>query len=164
RATRLGLAAAVVIACAADLPGQRPAPMIDDQTATVSVHEHAHRGAPFPGDDGKAGGEILPSAGSKPGEPDCPTEHPAGWLRTENQITGTTTWQDAKHTRAGSVNGYLNRASAQCGDTVTAYLSSPVPVSGATLSAYRMGYYNGAGGRLVWQTKHLTLGPQAQAT
>ncbi|NUR27872.1 MAG: hypothetical protein HOV83_18845 [Catenulispora sp.] len=62
------------------------------------------------------------------------------------------------------MNGYLSRASAQCGDTVTAYLSSPVPVSGASLSAYRMGYYGGAGGRLVWQTKHLTLEPQAQAT
>ncbi|MBW8806369.1 MAG: hypothetical protein JF587_21335 [Catenulisporales bacterium] len=62
------------------------------------------------------------------------------------------------------MNGYLDRVSVQCGDSVTAYLSSPVPVSGATLSAYRMGYYNGDGARLVWEAKHLTLGPQAQAT
>jgi hypothetical protein len=165
RATRLGLAAAVIIACAADLPGPRPAPMIDDQQTAASSPERTHHGgAPFPTDSGKAGQEILPSAGIKAGEPDCSPEHPAGWLREENAIPGTTAWQDAKHTRAGSVNGYLNRASAQCGDTVTAYLSSPVPVSGATVSAYRMGYYSGAGGRLVWQTKHVSLGPQAQAT
>ncbi|GAA2029707.1 hypothetical protein GCM10009839_31620 [Catenulispora yoronensis] len=168
RATRLGLAAAVVIACAADLPGPRSAPVIDDQQTAVSAQERTHPGGGlFPSDNGKsgkAGGEILPSAGIKAGEPDCAPEHPAGWLREENQIPGTTAWQDAKHTRAGSVNGYLNRSSVQCGDTVTAYLSSPVPVSGATLSAYRMGYYDGAGGRLVWQTKRLSLGPQAQAT
>ncbi|MEY9864264.1 hypothetical protein ABH935_009920 [Catenulispora sp. GAS73] len=62
------------------------------------------------------------------------------------------------------MNGYLNRDSAQCGDTITAYLSSPKMVSGASLSAYRMGYYGGAGGRLIWEAKDLALGPQANAT
>ncbi|MFL6111060.1 MAG: N,N-dimethylformamidase beta subunit family domain-containing protein [Catenulispora sp.] len=163
RAARFGLAAAVVIACAADLPAPRSAPVIDDQRAAVHVQERAHHGAPLPGDGGKAAGPA-PAGGALPGEPSCSAEHRAGWLRVENQLAGTTAWQDAKRTRAGSVNGYLNRVSAQCGDTVTAYLSSPVPVSAATLSAYRMGYYNGTGGRLVWEAKHLTVGPQAQAT
>ncbi|WP_223297260.1 N,N-dimethylformamidase beta subunit family domain-containing protein [Catenulispora acidiphila] len=81
----------------------------------------------------------------------------------ENSKSGTSSWQDAKRTRAGSVNGYLDRDSARCGDRVTAYLSALAPVAGASLSAYRMGYYGGAGGRLVWQVKDITVEPQAKA-
>ncbi|WP_370353258.1 N,N-dimethylformamidase beta subunit family domain-containing protein [Catenulispora sp. EB89] len=94
---------------------------------------------------------------------ECPTGLARGWLRTENARPGTTAWQDAKRTRAGSVNGYLDRDSAQCGDTVTAYLSSLAPASGASLSAYRMGFYGGAEGRLIWQVRDVTLEPQPRA-
>ncbi|WP_370382727.1 N,N-dimethylformamidase beta subunit family domain-containing protein [Catenulispora sp. GAS73] len=93
----------------------------------------------------------------------CPRGLARGWLRAENTRAGTTAWQDAKRTRAGSVNGYLDRASARCGDTVTAYLSSLAPASGASLSAYRMGYYGGAEGRLIWQIRDVALEPQPKA-
>lgn len=93
----------------------------------------------------------------------CPRGLPRGWVRAENERPGTTRWQDAKRTRAGSVNGYLDRDSARCGDVVRAYLSAPMPVAGASLSAYRMGYYGGAGGRLVWQVADIALEPQPRA-
>ncbi|WP_223297611.1 N,N-dimethylformamidase beta subunit family domain-containing protein [Catenulispora acidiphila] len=105
------------------------------------------------------------SSTSSPDGDNCPAgKLTSGWLRAENALGGTTAWQDAKHTVSGTVNGYLNHASARCGDTVTAYLSAPERVSGASLSAYRMGYYGGAGGRLVWESRNLGLGPQVSAT
>ncbi|WP_370369903.1 N,N-dimethylformamidase beta subunit family domain-containing protein [Catenulispora sp. GP43] len=140
RLMRLGLAAALVAACAADLPNQSAA---YDSLGFGSGDQIA-----------------LSTAGAQAG---CPTGLARGWLRAENRLPGTTAWQDAKRTRAGSVNGYLDRQSVRCGDTVTAYLSSLAPVSGASLSAYRMGYYGGTEGRLVWQAKHIGLRPQPRA-
>ena len=54
--------------------------------------------------------------------------------------------RDAKRTRAGNVNGYLNRDSAQCGDTVTAYLSSP----GAGVGGFAVGVPDGVLRRRGW--------------
>jgi hypothetical protein len=142
RLLRVGLAATAVVACAADLPNQLTAP---DGSASGS------------------GDPALSATSSGFGASPCHIGLAHGWLRAENRLAGTTGWQDAKRTRAGSVNGYLNRDSVQCGDTVTAYLSSPAPVSQASLSAYRMGYYGGDGGRLIWQAEDVTLEPQPKA-
>jgi hypothetical protein len=138
---RMGLAAAVVAACAADLPNQ--------SAAYDSL--------------GFGSGDQITLSSASAGKAGCPIGLGRGWLRAENTLPGTTAWRDAKRTRAGSVNGYLDRDSARCGDTVTAYLSSPGPVTGASLSAYRMGYYGGAQGRLVWQAKHIGVRPQTRA-
>jgi hypothetical protein len=150
RLVRFGLAAAAVVVCAADLPGQAAVPGgLGFDTGSES------------GFGSGSGDQIALSAAA--GEAGCPLGLARGWLRKENTLSGTTGWEDAKRTHAGNVNGYLDRDSAQCGDTVTAYLSSLAPVSGASLSAYRMGYYGGAGGRLIWQVTDVTLEPQPKA-
>jgi hypothetical protein len=143
--------------------------VIDDQAASAGAHGRSHPGdashnGTSHGDGGHPGDVIVPSTGTTPGDLDCPTGRSPGWMGAENALAGTTAWQDAKHTRAGTVNGYLSRDSVQCGDIVTAYLSSPAAVSGASLSAYRMGYYGGTGGRLVWQATDLQLEAQPKAT
>lgn len=150
RLVRFGLAAAAVVVCAADLPGQ----------ASVPGGLGFDTGSGYSSGSGSGDQIALSAADGKAG---CPLGLARGWLRKENALAGTTGWEDAKRTRAGSVNGYLNRDSAQCGDTVTAYLSSLAPLSRASLSAYRMGYYGGAGGRLIWQVTDITLEPQPKA-
>ena len=147
RVLRMWLAVAVVVCCAADLPVQRA----------------AQSGSGFGRGSGSDDETALSSAENAADGVDCPIGLARGWVHRENIRAGTTAWQDAKRTRAGSVNGYLDRDSAECGDTVTAYLGSLAPVAEASLSAYRMGYYGGAGGRLVWQAKDVTLEPQPQA-
>lgn len=147
RMLRVGLAAAAVVAFAADLPNQQ----------ALAGPSHSGSGS---GPDGPA---LWSSAENGADAAGCPVGLARGWLRRENKLPGTTAWQDAKRTRAGTVNGYLNRDSVRCGDTVTAYLSSPEPVARASLSAYRMGYYGSAGGRLVWQANDLALAPQPRA-
>ena len=150
RLVRFGLAAAAVVVCAADLPGQTAVPGgLGSYTGSGYSYSYG------------SGDQIALSAAD--GKAGCPLGLARGWLRKENALAGTTGWEDAKRTRAGSVNGYLNRDSAQCGDTVTAYLSSLAPLSRASLSAYRMGYYGGAGGRLIWQVTGITLEPQPEA-
>ncbi|MFN8035417.1 MAG: DUF6605 domain-containing protein [Acidimicrobiia bacterium] len=64
-----------------------------------------------------------------------------------------------------AIEGYADRVSAVPGETVTLYVDSPSPFR---VEAYRMGYYRGAGARLVWtspstpgvvQPKPLVLAP-----
>jgi hypothetical protein len=56
------------------------------------------------------------------------------------------------------VVGYLDRTVAQCGDKVGVHLSGKGPV---TVSAYRVGWYGGAGTRLVWTSPRIVSRPQA---
>jgi hypothetical protein len=156
RASVLGLVAVVTIACAADLPpiltgSPKSATIAAKPQARVKPHDSRPKGAPFPS------GEFSPNPG-------CPGSQPQGWVAAENKRIGTAAWQDARHIRAGSVNGYLSQASAACGNTVTAYLTSPTPVTAATVTAYRMGYYKGLGGHQVWEAKHVTITPQPALT
>ncbi|MDP9183366.1 MAG: hypothetical protein M3P04_11395, partial [Actinomycetota bacterium] len=56
------------------------------------------------------------------------------------------------------VVGYLDRTTARCGDKVGVHLSGKGP---AVLSAYRVGWYGGAGTRLVWTSPRVPTRTQA---
>jgi hypothetical protein len=72
----------------------------------------------------------------------------SGWVKVENAKPGTPNWRLTKPSRTGEIEGYASAVSAQRGDAVSLYVSSKTPTY--TLALYRMGYYGGAGGRLVW--------------
>lgn len=65
----------------------------------------------------------------------------------ENRRPGTTAWRLPPGTVTTAIAGYADRVSALRGQTVTLYVSSPSPFH---IEAYRMGFYGGAGARLVW--------------
>jgi hypothetical protein len=71
------------------------------------------------------------------------------WIYLENSRPGTSAWQVSQST-AGAIEGYTTTVSAQVGEQV------PLAVStlDATfhVEAYRMGWYQGLGARLVWQS------------
>jgi hypothetical protein len=71
-----------------------------------------------------------------------------GWIAEENQKPGDTHWRPSKEAST-TVKGYLGEVSGTCGQTVDLHLSSAAPGK-ATVSAYRIGWYGGAGARLVW--------------
>jgi len=77
----------------------------------------------------------------------------AGWLERENQRPGTSDWRIAPG-KYGCVEGYANRVSAQPGDNVRLYVSTKAPVF--HIEAYRIGWYQGLGGRLVWRSPDIT--------
>ena len=78
----------------------------------------------------------------------------------ENAKPGTADWaipQDP--TRWDRIRGFANRTSVAPGETVALHISTAAP--SYRVAAYRMGYYGGAGGRLVWKSG--TLPGKAQA-
>lgn len=80
--------------------------------------------------------------------------------RIENAKPGTTDWQltyakfdgRAKY-RQSLIEGYCTRMSVKAGEKI-GFCVSTDPASAFTIDIYRLGYYGGAGGRLV-----RTLGP-----
>lgn len=72
----------------------------------------------------------------------------ARWVITENAKPGTTAWQITG--TAGGIDGYADHVQATLGQKVNLYVSTTAPHYRVT--AYRMGYYGGAGGRMVWQS------------
>lgn len=67
----------------------------------------------------------------------------------ENAQRGTSAWcirSEAPH----DIAGYADHASAERGDTVRLFVSTGEP--SFRVEAYRLGYYQGLGGRLVWRS------------
>jgi hypothetical protein len=73
----------------------------------------------------------------------------AAWVIRENQRPGTTAWKITR-TPPGTIAGFANRTYAAAGEAITLYVSTNAPA--LHVEAYRMGYYNAQGGRLVWRS------------
>ena len=81
-----------------------------------------------------------------------------GWLATENALPGTDAWRITKRvpgakpvTAEGAIEGYADTTSAQPGDLVTLFVATSAPTW--HVEAYRMGWYGGMQGRLVWTSE-----------
>lgn len=77
-----------------------------------------------------------------------PDGEEASWVIAENKLPGTTAWQIGRQPKGKSIEGFANVTYAAIGNSVKLF------VSGARfhVEAYRMGYYGGKGGRLVWRS------------
>lgn len=75
----------------------------------------------------------------------------AGWIAEENAKPGTTDWH-IPDDRAmwAKVQGYASATSINFSESVTIYVSTAA--KSWQVSAYRIGYYGGPGGRLVWRS------------
>jgi hypothetical protein len=72
----------------------------------------------------------------------------AGWVTAENTLPGTGAWNITGPQTPDGIMGYSNLVQAQVGQVVTLYVSTRAP--SFHVEAYRMGYYQGLGGRLIW--------------
>ena len=73
----------------------------------------------------------------------------ASWVQQENAKPGTKGWEIAPDGAKG-IEGFANRSYAAAGDEVTLYVSTRARA--LRVEALRMGYYGGAGARMVWQS------------
>ena len=71
------------------------------------------------------------------------------WVIEENKRPGTRDWEIRPGT-PGSIAGFASTTYAAHGDHVTLYVTTTA--SRLHVDAYRMGYYQGRGGRLVWRS------------
>jgi hypothetical protein len=76
----------------------------------------------------------------------------ARWVIQENDKPGTTAWEI--HGSHSGITGFASQVYAQAGQRVTLYVSTSGPSFRA--QAFRMGYYHGKGGRLVWTSPAVT--------
>ncbi len=81
-----------------------------------------------------------------------------GWLAAENAMPGTDAWRITKDvpgakpiTAEGVIEGYADTTSAQPGDVVTLFVATDAPTW--HVEAYRMGWYGGLQGRLIWTSE-----------
>jgi hypothetical protein len=105
---------------------------------------------------GAGGGRRPPGTGSSANGP------VAQWIKDENAKPGTAAWNVSNGGKPGDIEGYANVVSAQQGDTVTLYVSTIAPTF--HVEAYRMGWYQGMGGRLIWRSGELPGAKQAAPT
>jgi hypothetical protein len=107
---------------------------------------------------------TSPAAASTAGELDPGIDGPgtflgpdgveATWVIDQNKLPGTTSWKLAPSPAGTIIEGFFNRTAAHSGQRVTLYVSTDAP--SYQVDAYRMGYYQGTGARLVWKSKELT--------
>lgn len=86
----------------------------------------------------------------------------ARWVVAENRKPGTTAWKITG--AAGGISGYASKVQATHGTRVTLYVSTAAPTY--TVTAYRMGYYQGKGAREIWHspTEHGVVQPACPDT
>jgi hypothetical protein len=120
---------------------------------------------------GAASKKRIPARPRRPAPPPEPpppvqvTTLPSGvavptatWLIAENQKPGTLNWICNHPQPDHTLEGFANQVSAVAGDDVALFVNSTARA--VQVQAYRMGYYQGLGGRLVWQGDFVPAGVQ----
>ena len=125
----------------------------------------------LPGSSGRQGAsgrtpvttaEVQTASASEGAEPQ-PTAGPATFLSSngvesraviaENQRSGTTAWKITNAATTGTIEGFTDHNYVAAGESFGLYVSTTAASFGVV--AYRMGYYQGTGGREVWSSAQL---------
>jgi hypothetical protein len=116
-----------------------------------------HQPARLPGASGRVAGR---GGGVRSGGAAAPAAGEPGWVAAENRRRGTTAWRITARGAPHAIEGYADRVSASAGDAVTLYVSTTA--RWFRVEAYRMGWYGGARGRLLWRSGRLRGRRQAE--
>jgi YD repeat-containing protein len=85
----------------------------------------------------------------------CPNSNP---VVNENNCmgAGSTAWQLTNYDQDG-ITGYATKSSVNLGESVPLRIANQSGSGSAEVNVFRMGWYGGAGGRLVYQNKKVTI-------
>jgi hypothetical protein len=72
-------------------------------------------------------------------------------IMDENALPGTTTWRISSNTSTTAIQGYANATNAQIGQNIVLYVNTKLP--SYYIQAFRMGWYQGKGARLIWTSQ-----------
>jgi N,N-dimethylformamidase beta subunit-like protein len=86
----------------------------------------------------------------------------APWLVAENQKIGSIEWIVNHPQPNHALEGFASQVSAVSGDDVTLFINTTAKA--VQVQAYRMGYYQGIGGRLIYQSDMVAAGRQPPPT
>ncbi|MGE7437701.1 N,N-dimethylformamidase beta subunit family domain-containing protein [Kitasatospora sp. NPDC001175] len=110
---------------------------------------------------GTPGGAAAASAAVAGRPAGTPSPSPSA-TSAENARPGNADWGVTKAGPARAIEGYADRVSVLPGERFGLYVSTTAPHF--TVSAYRMGWYGGARGRLVWRSERLPGSRQGDPT
>ena len=82
----------------------------------------------------------------------------APWIVAENAKRGTLNWVCSHVQPDHTLEGFASQVSAVHGNDVALFVNTTAQA--VQVQAYRMGYYQGLGGRLVWQSDMVKAGAQ----
>jgi hypothetical protein len=82
----------------------------------------------------------------------------APWLIAENAKPGTLDWTSISNFPDHAIEGFASHVSAVSGEDVAIFVNTSA--AAVQVQAYRIGYYQGLGGRLVYQSDMVPAGPQ----
>ncbi|HUY65014.1 MAG TPA: N,N-dimethylformamidase beta subunit family domain-containing protein, partial [Acidimicrobiales bacterium] len=140
RPTRLGRRRFLQGAGAAlALPALAASGVID--TGAVAGRPRWH---PLFSNDAGAPSIVTPGGVAVPG---------ARWLQEENARPGTLDWIVTGHQQQRAIEGFAGSVSAAAGDELPLFVHTLA--RSFHVEAYRMGYYQGLGARLVWRSDQL---------
>jgi YD repeat-containing protein len=85
----------------------------------------------------------------------CPNSNP---IVNENNCmgAGSTAWQLTNYDQSG-ITGYATKTSINLGEGVPLRIANQAGGGNAEVNVFRMGWYGGSGGRLVYQNKKITI-------
>jgi hypothetical protein len=86
----------------------------------------------------------------------------ASWLIAENNRPGTIDWIVNFVQPDHALEGFASQVSAVSGDDITLFVNTTARA--VQVQAYRMGYYQGLGGRLIYQSDMVAAGRQPAPT
>jgi hypothetical protein len=96
----------------------------------------------------------VPSAASNPPAAPATQAGPAGSrVAVENRRPGTAGWRITRQGAPEAIQGWADQVSAASGERVRLYVSTTA--GRFWVEAYRMGWYDGRGARLVWRSQPL---------
>ena len=105
--------------------------------------------------------DMAPSAVPPPAMPTARPRPARTWVTVENHRPGTAGWRITHAGPADAIQGWADHMSAAAGERVRLYVSTTA--RRFQIKAYRMGWYGGRGGRLVWQSEPLPGRHQASS-
>lgn len=138
-AALVGAAALVAGVLLASAPGGRPA-----------------TGGKSEGSGGRSGGTHVLASHAKRKKHRAPRTFLGRWgvestaIIAENRKPGTTAWRITATPASGSIAGFASTTYASEGEKVKLYVSTSA--KRYHVVAYRMGYYQGKGGRQIWRS------------
>ena len=74
----------------------------------------------------------------------------ASWVLAQNRLPGTNSWRIPASVAIGGIEGFADRNYATAGERVGFYVATRA--RSYHVDAYRMGWYQGMGARLVWSS------------
>src|SRR5271165_618421 len=128
---------------AVGLAGTRLANSRSKNRVAAHARHHAHEAGPAIIDATLPSGVIVPTA---------------PWLIAENAKPGTLDWICNFVQPDHALEGFASQVSAVPGDDVALFVNTRARA--VQVQAYRMGYYQGLGGRLAWQSDFVAAGTQ----